>query len=229
RRVAHAAAGGAVATEHLADRRAGAGADAPARRDAAGGRLAGGIALVRPGSLARLGRGEVEDDRGRHQRDHADRRGAAEPALFEPAHHAVRGGQPERAPAGEEHGGRALGVGQRREPFDLAGPRPAAAHLDPAAGAGRSDDDRASRATIGVGPVSDRKALGGRERRREHAVNDASHEALTTMRLLEESTPDDPALDLAVSHALLRRVAARDAPATMRLYRPGPTVAFGRL
>src|SRR5213592_1142075 len=49
------------------------------------------------------------------------------------------------------------------------------------------------------------------------------------MLLLEESTPDDPPLDLAVTHALLRRVAARDVPATMRLYRPGPTVAFGRL
>ena len=49
------------------------------------------------------------------------------------------------------------------------------------------------------------------------------------MLLLEESTPDDPPLDLAVTHALLRRVAARDVPATMRLYRAGPTVAFGRL
>ncbi|HEY3190443.1 MAG TPA: hypothetical protein VGJ70_23330 [Solirubrobacteraceae bacterium] len=49
------------------------------------------------------------------------------------------------------------------------------------------------------------------------------------MQLLEDSTPEDPSLDLAVTHALLRRVASREAPATMRLYRPGPTVAFGRL
>jgi lipoate-protein ligase A len=49
------------------------------------------------------------------------------------------------------------------------------------------------------------------------------------MRLLEASTPEDPSLDVAISHALLRRVADREAPATIRLYRPGPTVAFGRL
>ena len=54
-------------------------------------------------------------------------------------------------------------------------------------------------------------------------------EKIPPVRLLEESTPGDPSLDLAVSHALLRRVAAREAPATVRLYRPGPTVAFGRL
>jgi octanoyl-[GcvH]:protein N-octanoyltransferase len=47
--------------------------------------------------------------------------------------------------------------------------------------------------------------------------------------LLEDSTPDEPWLDLAISDALLRRVAQREVPATMRLYQPGPTVAFGRL
>ena len=49
------------------------------------------------------------------------------------------------------------------------------------------------------------------------------------MQLIEQAFSDDPALDLAVSHALLRRVAAGAGPATLRLYRPGPTVAFGRL
>ena len=34
---------------------------------------------------------------------------------------------------------------------------------------------------------------------------------------------------LAVSHALLARVAAREVPSSLRLYRPGPTVAFGKL
>jgi octanoyl-[GcvH]:protein N-octanoyltransferase len=34
---------------------------------------------------------------------------------------------------------------------------------------------------------------------------------------------------MAVSHALLRRVAARELPATLRFYRPAPAVAFGRL
>jgi lipoate-protein ligase A len=45
------------------------------------------------------------------------------------------------------------------------------------------------------------------------------------VRLLEEAYDDDPAR----SEALLRRVAAREEPATARRYRPQPTVAFGRL
>src|SRR5947207_14110882 len=49
------------------------------------------------------------------------------------------------------------------------------------------------------------------------------------VELVEASFADDPPLDLAVSHALLRRVAAGAVPATLRVYRPGPTVAFGRL
>src|SRR3954468_8575063 len=49
------------------------------------------------------------------------------------------------------------------------------------------------------------------------------------VELVEASFADDPPLDLAVSHALLRRVAAGARPATLRVYRPGPTVAFGRL
>lgn len=41
--------------------------------------------------------------------------------------------------------------------------------------------------------------------------------------------PADPLLDIALTHALLLEVAAgRHAPA-LRLFRPGPTVAFGRL
>jgi len=41
--------------------------------------------------------------------------------------------------------------------------------------------------------------------------------------------PEDPVLDIAVTHALLRDVAAgRRAPA-VRVFRPGPTAAFGRL
>ena len=40
---------------------------------------------------------------------------------------------------------------------------------------------------------------------------------------------EEAAWDMAVSHALLRRVAAGELPATLRLYRPAPAVAFGRL
>jgi octanoyl-[GcvH]:protein N-octanoyltransferase len=37
------------------------------------------------------------------------------------------------------------------------------------------------------------------------------------------------AYELAVSHALLTRVAARELPTTLRIYRPSPAVAFGKL
>lgn len=49
------------------------------------------------------------------------------------------------------------------------------------------------------------------------------------MLVLPDAHPHDPPLDIAVSHALLRRVAAGEQPPTVRLYRPGPTLAFGRL
>jgi octanoyl-[GcvH]:protein N-octanoyltransferase len=49
------------------------------------------------------------------------------------------------------------------------------------------------------------------------------------VRLLRDSFPERPALDIAVSHALLTRVAAGEVGPTVRLYRPGPTMAFGRL
>jgi octanoyl-[GcvH]:protein N-octanoyltransferase len=49
------------------------------------------------------------------------------------------------------------------------------------------------------------------------------------MRLLRESFPEPAALDIAVSHALLQRVAEGQHGPVARLYRPGPTMAFGRL
>ena len=49
------------------------------------------------------------------------------------------------------------------------------------------------------------------------------------MLLLRDGFPGRPVLDMAVSHALLRRVAERARPAAVRVYEPGPTVAFSRL
>lgn len=49
------------------------------------------------------------------------------------------------------------------------------------------------------------------------------------MQLLRATLADPPALDIALSHALLRRVAAGDREPCARLYRPVPTLAFGRL
>jgi octanoyl-[GcvH]:protein N-octanoyltransferase len=48
------------------------------------------------------------------------------------------------------------------------------------------------------------------------------------LRYLEDSFPDDPALDTAVSRALMLRVTAGELPETLRLCRPGPIVAFGK-
>ena len=49
------------------------------------------------------------------------------------------------------------------------------------------------------------------------------------MQLVRSGPAGSAALELAVSHALLTRVAAGEVPPTLRVYRPGPTVAFGKL
>lgn len=49
-----------------------------------------------------------------------------------------------------------------------------------------------------------------------------------SVRLLRASFPADAALDTAVSRALMLRVAAAELPETLRIFRPGPMVAFGK-
>jgi lipoate-protein ligase A len=49
------------------------------------------------------------------------------------------------------------------------------------------------------------------------------------VRLLRDCFPERPALDIALSNALLGRVARGELEPTARLYRPGATLAFGRL
>ncbi|HKH17876.1 MAG TPA: hypothetical protein VKA57_10150 [Solirubrobacteraceae bacterium] len=52
---------------------------------------------------------------------------------------------------------------------------------------------------------------------------------MSSAELLTAAFPADPVLDIALSHALLADVArGRRAPA-LRIFRPGPTAAFGRL
>jgi octanoyl-[GcvH]:protein N-octanoyltransferase len=48
------------------------------------------------------------------------------------------------------------------------------------------------------------------------------------LRLLRDSFADDPALDAAVSRALMFRVAAGELPETLRIAHPGTTVAFAK-
>jgi octanoyl-[GcvH]:protein N-octanoyltransferase len=49
-----------------------------------------------------------------------------------------------------------------------------------------------------------------------------------SLRLLTASFSDDPALDAAVSRALMFRVASRELPETLRIARPGTTLAFAK-
>jgi octanoyl-[GcvH]:protein N-octanoyltransferase len=48
------------------------------------------------------------------------------------------------------------------------------------------------------------------------------------LQLTTRGFPDDPALDTSVSRALLERVARNELPETLRLWRPGRSVAFGK-
>ena len=49
------------------------------------------------------------------------------------------------------------------------------------------------------------------------------------MQLVRSGAAGSAALELAVSHALLNRVAAGELASTLRVYRPAPAVAFGKL
>jgi lipoate-protein ligase A len=48
------------------------------------------------------------------------------------------------------------------------------------------------------------------------------------LRVVRQAFPDNPAFGTAVSRAILSSVAAGELPATLRLHRPGPTLAFSR-
>ena len=49
------------------------------------------------------------------------------------------------------------------------------------------------------------------------------------MLVIRESAPRPPALEVAVAHALVERASAGEIGPRLRIYRPLPTVAFGRL
>ncbi|HEX6654063.1 MAG TPA: hypothetical protein VF072_15060 [Thermoleophilaceae bacterium] len=51
---------------------------------------------------------------------------------------------------------------------------------------------------------------------------------MPSLRLLTDSFSDDPALDAAVSRAIMFRVAAGELPETLRIAHPGATVAFAK-
>ena len=49
------------------------------------------------------------------------------------------------------------------------------------------------------------------------------------LELIADASPADPVLDIALTHALLLEVAGGRRGPALRIYRPGPTAAFGRL
>lgn len=53
--------------------------------------------------------------------------------------------------------------------------------------------------------------------------------SVAAVELVRAGFPDDPALDVALGHALLERAARGEVGPTLRVYRPGATCAFGRL
>jgi lipoate-protein ligase A len=55
-----------------------------------------------------------------------------------------------------------------------------------------------------------------------------AHNSLPQLRLIRQASVDRPAYGTAVSEALLRRVAAGELPATLRIRRPGRELAFGK-
>ena len=52
---------------------------------------------------------------------------------------------------------------------------------------------------------------------------------MTGTQLIREASPGRPVLDMALSHALLVRIADGVRPGAVRIYEPGPTVAFSKL
>src|SRR6185295_10261076 len=69
----------------------------------------------------------------------------------------------------------------------------------------------------------------GHVTQRQPADNARQAGTVQPVRLVRDGFPGDPALEVAVGHALLRRVARGEIGPTLRVYRPGATVAFGRL
>ena len=118
--------------------------------------VAGRVAGFRPGPPAAQGRRGVKQDRGRDDRDDGWPGRVTNPALLQPAHHAIRGGQAKGAAAAEQDGVHPLDLTGRIEQVGFAGARRAPAHIDPGHGAlRRAQDDGAARAVGRVGPVPD--------------------------------------------------------------------------
>src|SRR5439155_7631312 len=124
------AAGGAAAG--LADRGPGAGADIAFRDWRRRRGVRGAIAAIRTGADLRIAaEPEIDQDRGRHDRDDPRRsHRVADVMLVEPFHDAGRRVETISAAAGEDDGVDDLHVVHRIEQISLARPRGAAADVD---------------------------------------------------------------------------------------------------
>ena len=100
---------------------------------------------------------EVEDHRGRDDRDRAALHLHAAAALLQPSHDAVGGGQAEGAPAGEYDGVDVTDAGRHREQLGLPTARGTAANIHRADGAGWGEYDGRP-----AGPPGARRRVVGR-------------------------------------------------------------------
>ena len=160
RRIAHAGWRRRASSKHLPRRRARSRAKPPALRHSLARRLARRISRVRSRTSTRIPLRQVVSDRRRHNRHQRRRSRIADPVLLQPAHRAIRRGQPIRASAGEHHRGYPVRSRHRAHHIRLPRPRSAAAHVHAAARPLRSDHDRAPRPPHLVRPVADPKSRG---------------------------------------------------------------------
>ena len=85
---------------------------------------------------------------------------------------------------------------------------------------------------VGARPGASRRRLNRHRRRLNRQLQGRGPLAdnlAVPMELVTASHAEDPVLDMALTQAMLEGVADRSVPAAVRVFRPGPTVAFGRL
>ena len=96
---------------------------------------------------------------------------------------------------------------------------------------GLSDGELARAMHVPLGTAKSRIRLGTRRARAvvQHASPPERTVIMARVLVMRETDPRPPALEVAVSHALVERVSAGAVGPVLRVYRPAPTLAFGRL
>ena len=144
----------------------------------------GGESGLRIGPHARIAEPEVEQHRGRHDRNsrRADRKTVA--MLVEPTHHAAGGIEPERAAAGQQQRVHLVDEVARHQQIGLARAGCRAAHIDTAGDAGFAQHHRAAGGPARVGVVADLQPcdVGDRTGERCHGDKPTAWSSTTSAR-----------------------------------------------